>query len=73
MTGFAVIPTPGHNPGMRETKTERVNATVKPSIKKQLVECAAALRLSEADALAEAIKLLRQSKSVREALATATE
>ena len=58
----------GYNAPVRETKTERVNATLKPSVKVNLGEIAAALRLSEADALAEAITYLRQRKDVREAL-----
>ena len=66
---FAVASGVGYNPGMRELKTVRISATVKPSAKKQLEEVAAALRLSEADALAEAIRRTRQAKDVRDALA----
>jgi hypothetical protein len=66
---FAAGGSVGYNPGMRETKTARVNAMLKPSVKKHLEEVAAALRLSEADALAEAIKRTRQAKDVRDALA----
>ena len=61
----------GYNAPVRETKTERVNATLKPSVKKKLGEIAAVLKLSEADALAEAIVYLRSRKDVREALAKA--
>lgn len=68
---FAVVSGVGYNSGMKELKTVRISATVKPSVKKQLEEVAAALRLSEADALAEAIRRTRQAKDVRDALAKA--
>jgi hypothetical protein len=58
----------GYNASVKETKTERVNATLKPSVKTKLGEIATVLRLSEADALAEAITYLRQRKDIREAL-----
>lgn len=64
----------GYNAAMyRETKTVRFNMWMKPSIRAKLRECAAALRLSEADAIEEAIKMLRRSKEVRKALAVALE
>jgi hypothetical protein len=71
--GFAATVTAGYNRRMRETKSVRVSATMKPSVKKQLAELATAWSLSEADALAEAIKRARQAKDVREALAKAGE
>ena len=58
----------GYNAPVRETKTERVNAMLKPSVKKKLQDITAVLRLSEADALAEAIAYLHQRKDIKEGL-----
>lgn len=62
---FAVEPGVGYNAGMRETKTARLNATLKPSVKQMLLECAAVLRLSEADTVAEAIERLHRSREIQ--------
>lgn len=61
----------GYNHAMRETKTIRVHATLKPSVKRRLMECAAALRLSEADTLAEAIERLHRARDVQSAIKAA--
>lgn len=53
----------------KETKSVRYNMWMKPSVKKKLVECAAALKLSEADVVEEAVKRLHKARDVREALA----
>lgn len=68
-TAFAPTLSRGYNAPVKENKTDRVNAMLKPSVKRMLAECADALRLSEADALAVAIVTLRESKKIREALA----
>lgn len=56
----------GDNPvmGYKENKTAALHAMLKPSVKTMLRECCAALRSSEADAVAEAIKRLRESPDI---------
>ena len=62
------VTTPRYNAAMRETKTARVNAMLKPSVKEQLIDCAEALRLSEADTVAVAIERLWRSPGVQAAM-----
>lgn len=66
---FATGEEQGYNGGVRPSKTARINAYLLPSVKAKLQECAVALEMSEADAVAEAIKRLHKSKDVQEALA----
>ena len=67
MSVFAVVPTRGYSATMtKETKTARVNVTLKPLIRKKLEECAEALEMSQAEVVAEAIARLHRAKDVQQ-------